>query len=85
MGGNNNVQAQIWSITNRLQGVKSLRLGTSIHIKYDEVRSDRLEQIGSSIGPKGADHDEEVKELEACVADNARDNKCELSRFHLSW
>ncbi|KAJ5954236.1 hypothetical protein N7501_008515 [Penicillium viridicatum] len=73
MGGNNNIQAQIWSITNRLQGVKSLRLGTSIHIKYDEVRPDRPEQIGSSIGPKGADHDDEVKELEACLADNARD------------
>ncbi|KAJ5535039.1 hypothetical protein N7527_001293 [Penicillium freii] len=73
MGGNNNVKVQIWSITNRLKGAKSLHLGTSIHIKYDEVRPDRLEQIGSSVGPKGAHHDEEVKEPEACVADIARD------------
>ncbi|KAJ5197508.1 hypothetical protein N7449_007987 [Penicillium cf. viridicatum] len=68
MGGNNN-------------GVKSLRLGTSIHIKYDEVRSDRPEQMGSSIGPKGADHDEEAKELEAFMADNAKDINVMELRF----
>ncbi|KAJ5418794.1 SNF2-like protein [Penicillium crustosum] len=51
-------------VYNRIRGVETLHLGTSIHIAYDEVSEEHQRRIGLDLGPdnqKDLD-DEELKE-----------------------
>ncbi|KAJ9483262.1 hypothetical protein VN97_g10150 [Penicillium thymicola] len=63
----------LWLVYNRIRGVKVLHLGTSIHIKYDEVSTDQLSRLGEVFEREGEQQDEEFKEqIRARIARPAR-------------
>ncbi|KAJ5181125.1 hypothetical protein N7491_000679 [Penicillium cf. griseofulvum] len=60
-------------VSNRIRGVKVLHLGTSMHIKYDEVSTGQLGRIGELFERDGEQQDEEFKkQIRAQIARPAR-------------
>ncbi|KOS38009.1 hypothetical protein ACN38_g11183 [Penicillium nordicum] len=60
-------------VYNRIRGVKVLHLGTSIHIKYDELSTSQLGRLGELFERDGEQQDEEFKEqIRARIARPAR-------------